>query len=136
ADHAGITGQGSQHGAEVEITVGDVEGNQAVVLNAAPVNPHRFTRQKMDGNGVGAEGIDDEQAKAVAAFGQLQPGVAQDDVALSQTGAEVSELLLGNALHGRIDLEEGPVLAGLLVAGQGAGAEADQADALQPVVAL
>src|SRR4051794_25092690 len=52
------------------------------------------------------------------------------------TPTQISEFLLCDAYHGRIDFEKGPVLPRRGIAGQGAGPKPDQADTVQALILL
>ena len=117
---------------EVEIAVGDVQDEDAVVLELAGIELQRLRRHQVHGDSVGGEGIDENEVEA--AVGLLRHGearVAHDHVKLGLAVGEEGEVgrLGGDVDDDGIDLEEAPALVLLGVAGDGAGAEPDDAEA-------
>ena len=104
------------------------------------VNPKCLPGQQVHGDRVGTERIDDHDAELLRGFRHLQPGVPQLNVdggacmRIRQKGEELR--ILGNALHGRIDLEEGPLLASLGIGRERAGSQTDDRDPLRTSIIL
>ena len=55
-------------GCEVEVLVGDVEGEDAVGSEVFLVEGERFGGEEMDGDGVAGEGVDDEDIEVLGSF--------------------------------------------------------------------
>ena len=104
----------------------------AIVLELGGIELQRLRRHQVHGNGVGGEGVDDEEIEAlVGLLGEREARVADDDVGLGLAVGEEREVVrLGRDVddHG-IDLEKAPRLAFARVAGERAGAQADDAEA-------
>jgi len=56
-----VVGQGTEHGLQVHVTVADVERQRSVRFQSAQIELQGLTRQKMNGDGVGAERVHDQQ---------------------------------------------------------------------------
>ena len=129
ASPAAMRGNVGDYRLEIEITVGDVEKDDAVALDRPAVDGERFAREKMYRHRVGRKGIDRQQVdRVVRPAGQAQPRVAEHDPDLRRALVEEGEAVAGDVDHRRIDLEEGPALVGAGITGQRAAAEPDHGD--------
>src|SRR5579883_2087714 len=75
----GVGGQVCQLALQIEIAAGDVEGQDAILTQMISIDLQGFTGQQMSGNGIGVEGIDDEQSIPIPVPRQFQPGIAEDN---------------------------------------------------------
>src|SRR5690606_41237052 len=84
----------------------------------------------MKRNGVGSERVDREDVETPCRFlRQLEPRIANDDPCVGRAIGDETECAIARvAHHERVDLEEGPALSRLAIAGQGADTEAGDAD--------
>src|SRR3546814_2676902 len=82
---------------------------------------HRVRRESVDREDVEGRGPQP---------GDLQPRIAEDDIRIRRTIWKESEIAAfrRDPHHRRVDLEEAPLLAGLGIAGERSGSEADDAD--------
>src|SRR6266478_6288023 len=86
----------------------------------------------MNGNGVGIESIQDDHVKApIGLAGQGEAGIAEYDVSLARAIPYESKQrgVFRDRDHRGVDIEEGPALAGALVARDRASAQPDHRDA-------
>src|SRR5437660_9304858 len=115
---------------EIEVMIGDMDGNNAVGLEMALVNVERFFGQQMDGNGIAAERIQGQQIELLRGLAyHRETRVAHGDFDLPSTPSEVSKAGGSQAFDFRIDFIDAQVISGLAVGGESAGAEADQPEA-------
>src|SRR5438132_5156162 len=131
-----IFGQVSQHRLEIQITIGDVQSNNAIVAELFEIELDRFAGEQVNGDGIGIKGIHDDQLK-LPVFRQLdlKASVAQYDKAFGRAVAHVSEIVPeiskvcpGDLLNRAVDIEEDKSLAGFTIARQGPGTQADGGD--------
>jgi len=128
--HSGGGGENRDGRFEIDVAVGDVEGEDSARREMAAVELEGFAGEQVDGDGVAREGVDDEHVEVLRRFmGQGVAGVSDDDIDLGAGVADIGEDVAGNGDHGGIDVVEGDVVAGAAVSGDGSGAEADDADA-------
>ena len=125
--------QPSDHRLEIQMAVGDVERNHPVGCDRPQVGLQRFKGQQMGRDGIGAERIDDQQAKRSVWLLQGQAAVPYNvhDRAFGIGRESEQGTILGKADHHRVDLVEGEGLARVEICGEGAGAETDHANLIR-----
>src|SRR5439155_15740859 len=98
------------------------------------IESERLAREQVYGDGVGAEGVNDEQAvQPVNRFRQADAGITEYDLELDPALCGILQVgevagVPGDVHDGRVDLVEGELLTALAVARQRPGSEADQGD--------
>ena len=124
--------QAGNHGAKIEVQVGDVECQQAVWFQVLQVHRHRFLRQQVNGNRVPRKRIQHQDVEPLRPFEfESQPRVSGH---LSLAGAailEECEVLLSHRDHVGIDFVEPVCIAGLSVRRECSDSEADDAHVLR-----
>src|SRR5258708_4930342 len=82
----------SNDGLEVEVSIGDVEGNEASRRQLSPIERERRARQEMGGDGIGAESVENQDAESSGGgLGQSPPCIANDEVDVAPRVGEVCE---------------------------------------------
>src|SRR5207245_2935221 len=124
---------------QVEMAIRNMDRQQAVRCQFLEIKLNCFAGDEVNRNGVGAEGIDGDQAVLlVGRLFELDAGIAESKVKLS-TAADrvlpVSEVagLLGNVDDRGIDFVKGGLLPGLDIGRQRASAETDERQMLRLV---
>lgn len=70
--------QVAQYRHKVKMAIGNMEGYQPTLGELSDIESHRFARHKVDRNGVGAKGVnDDDSILPIGSRRQFEPGVAQ-----------------------------------------------------------
>src|SRR5215813_1084496 len=124
-----ILGQRGDHWGEIEMTVADVEQDDAVVGELALVERERLASQEVQRDAVRAERIDNDRiVMIVLHFLYREPGVTEDHACVVAAAVEKIEIASRNPFDFGIDLVKGPDLSRLRIAGEFAGAEPDHSD--------
>jgi hypothetical protein len=120
-------GEAAGERVEVEVAVGDVEGDHSVVVaEVAEVELDGLDGDEVGGDRVAAEGVDDEHVVALGRLAlEAEAGVAEGDGGLAGAVAQVGEE--GGVAGGEgddlgVDLIKTDPIAGERVGGDGAGA--------------
>src|SRR5690606_38737230 len=126
-------GDAVDDGREVEKAIGDVEGQDTVVLQACGVNVGGFGGEQVEGDGPAGEGVDGEDVETLGLsagdlFFEAHAGVAGDEFDVGVGIVEVGEVLAGDVDDLRIEFVETEVVAFASVGGHGACAETDDGD--------
>ena len=75
-------------GHEVEVAVGDVEGDHAVGLHVAQVDLHRLAGDEVYGNGIAREGVDGQHVEILRRLAlEAQARVAQRQLDVASLSA-------------------------------------------------
>src|SRR6185369_821526 len=114
---------------EVEVGVGDVDGQNALRFQVAEVGLKGFAGDEVHGHGVAGEGVHHQQVELLAGLGvEKQAAIAERDFDLGGGATEVDELAAGDLEHERIDFVDAERIAGSSVGGEGAASESENAD--------
>jgi hypothetical protein len=108
-------GEVGENGFEVEMEVGNVANDQAAGGEFALIEGEGFAGDEVDGDGVGAEGVEhDEIEGAGGSGGESETGITGDDAEIRRGIAQKREIadIAREAFDDRIDLEISPRLAG------------------------
>src|SRR5919112_921404 len=128
AGEPGVLSHVPKHGLQVQVPVGDVHEQDPVLLKLVEVQVDGLPRHQVNGYRVRGEGVrHDDPVLLVGSFGQGEAGVAQYHFVLARTVAQVGEeaLIARYVLDQGVYLVEGHLLSGLVVAGHGTRAQAD-----------
>src|SRR5512143_2015697 len=107
-----------------------MESKDAAGVQAAEVELQGLLCQKVDGNSVTGEGVDDQEIVPPVGFAfERQPAVAQDDIDPAGTVRKIGEFTPRHPLHKRVDLVEPVYVSVPCVGGKGARAESDDSHA-------
>ena len=129
-----LGGQAIHHRFQVQVQVGDVHHQGTIILELAQVERDGFFGQKVGGDGVGLEGVDDQQIESILLAGfslsfQLYPGIAFDyldfRLAVDQKG-EVSVFSFGQPDDRRVDFVKSEQIIGFRQSRGGTHPQADQ----------
>ena len=107
ARQPGVASQSAKDGRELQVVVADVEGKRSSRRELAQVQRHCFPGHQVHGNGICAEGIDDDQViTVVGGVAQLEPRIAENNGRMGRALAEKGEVMRVrcDALDGGIDL--------------------------------
>ncbi len=113
--------------------VGDVHQDHAARRQPRQIAAQRLAREQVHRDRVGGERIEHDQVELLRRRGKRQPRIAEHDRRRgAQLGQEAEHARIAREPHHfRIDLEEGPALAVVPMAGEAAGPEPDDRDVLQ-----
>src|SRR5688572_7883601 len=116
---------------QIEIPVRDMENEEPARGKPRSIYSQRFPAEEMQRNRLRAVGVENQHVVAVSGRRQRQPAIAEPDTDHPGGIHEVGEppRIPGDALNGRIDLEERPRLASQGVRRERAVAKAHDADA-------
>ena len=108
---------GRSCGGEIEVLVGDVEGEDAVGLEVAEVELDGLSGEQVQRDGVAGEGVDGEDVEVLRVVccelgGERGAGVAGDDGDLGDGVADVGEEVAGDGLDLGVDLVEADAVVG------------------------
>ena len=121
---------------QIDMLVGDVEGEDAAGSEVALVEGDGLGGEQMQRDGVAGECIDDQHVEVLRRLaGERGARVAFHDVDLGGGFADIGEEILGDGRDGGIDLVKADAIAGLAVGGDGSHAEADDADVARAALA-
>src|SRR5215472_3366354 len=124
-----ILGQRGDHRGEIEMTVADVEQENAVSSELPLVERERLTGQEVQRDAVRAERIDDDRiVMMVWHFLYREPGVTEDHACVVAAAVEKIEIASRNPFDFGIDLMKRPDLSRMRIEGELASAEADHPD--------
>ena len=90
-----VGGEALDDGLEVEVTVGNVDRDDAIGLEVAQVEGERLGGEEVDGDGVAAEGVEGEEIEvlrllAVELMLQLEAGIVTGARARRSTAGLIS----------------------------------------------
>ena len=118
---------------EIEVAVGDVEGDDSARLDVPAVDRERLGRDEVDRYGVAREGIDRQYVEALWCFAfQVQARVAERDLDGRVALADEGEVMFRDADHGGVDIVKAIDVALAAVGGDRSGAQPDDADLQRP----
>ena len=129
----GADGGGAAGEDEVEVAVGDVDGDDAVaVAQVGEVEGEGLAGEQVGGDGVAAKGVEGEDVEALGRLAlEVDAGVADRKLDVAEAVAQVGEeggVAAGEGGDVGVDLVAADGVAGGGVAGEGASAEADEAE--------
>lgn len=111
-------GEGGEFGFEIDILVGDVEGEDAVRCEVSLVEGDCLGGEQVERDGVSRESVDDEEVVVLSWFGGergagIAFGVGEGGGGLAEIGEEV----LCDGQDGGVDLVEAEGVSGMSVGG-------------------
>lgn len=116
-------------GNEVQVIVGDVNGDDAVACEAFPIEGHGLTCQQVGGYRVAAESVQHEQIESSVTHPlQDQPPVTQVMPDFRPARVEKREVLPGDLDDGGVDLDHVKLVGLAAVGRENPAAESDNAD--------
>lgn len=123
--------RGEKH--EIEVSVGDMERDDAAGIEMLGEDRECFAGEHVNGHGVGAEGVQDDEIEGLLGRGDAEAAVSDHDVDIRAPFACVGEkgekVFVGrDRFDEGIDLEEGNTVAFFAVGGDSSCAESDDAD--------
>ena len=93
------------HGRQIQVAVGDVQGQNAVGLQVAQISAKGLVRDQVDGDGVAGKGVDYQQIEPLIALPfERKTAVAQHQFDARRGIAQVGEFVLRDLDHQRVDL--------------------------------
>ena len=116
---------------EVEIAIAQMENEDTGLRELTPIDGQRLECQEMGWDGVGAEGVDeDEVVMVIRRLSQGEAAVAQDDFDAGRCVLQVGEVpgVASQACDVGVDLVEHPLFARAGICRHGARAETDYRD--------
>src|SRR6266568_2798157 len=120
-------------GGEIEIAVGDVEGDDPARLNVPAIDRQCLGGDEVNGYRVAGEGIDRQHIEVLGRLAlQIQPRIAERDLDGRVALADEAEVTLGDADHRGVDVVEAVDVTLGAVGRDRSGAEPDDADLQRP----
>jgi len=114
---------------EIDVLIGDMEGEDSAGREVALVEIDGLGREQVDWDGIARERIDNEDIEVLRQFlRQRGSCIAFHNADLRTRFAKIGEDILRNRRNSRIDLIKADVIAGLAVCGDSADAQANGAN--------